>query len=72
MFRELKKKLGEVETVKTLRHGSLLICKTKERKKRHCRLEVCPKNSEGESRMAWGVIIGIPLDEDLEIMVSPN
>lgn len=73
LSRELKKKVGEVETAKILRDGNLLIiCKTEEQKNKALKIEsVCKKmvserKTLGESRVTRGVITGIPVDEDLE------
>lgn len=73
LSRELKKKLGEVDTAKILRDGSLLmICKTDEQKNKALKIDnVCKKKMNerkilGEKRLKQGVITGIPVEEDLE------
>ncbi|XP_035994688.1 uncharacterized protein LOC118563661 [Fundulus heteroclitus] len=71
--REIKKKLGEVEFVKILRDGNMLIkCKSEEQKNKSmqidniCKKVVSEKIIVGENRVSRGVITGIPLEEDLE------
>ncbi|XP_013857708.1 uncharacterized protein LOC106513433 [Austrofundulus limnaeus] len=71
--REIKKKIGDVEMVKILRDGSLLIeCKDIEQKSKAfkveniCKRAVLEKKMLGENKKTRGVIYGIPLDEDLE------
>lgn len=71
--REIKKKIGDVEMVKILRDGSLLIeCKGIEQKNKAfnvdsiCKRAVLEKKMLGENKKIRGVIYGIPLDEDLE------
>ncbi len=73
LSRELKKKLGEVDTAKILRDGNLLvICKTEEQKNKAlkiynvCKKKVNERKMVGETRMKQGVITGIPIEEDLE------
>ncbi|XP_037531028.1 uncharacterized protein LOC119408303 [Nematolebias whitei] len=71
--KEIKKKIGDVEMVKILRDGSLLIeCKDIEQKNKAfnvdniCKRVVLEKKMLGENIKTRGVIYGIPLDEDLE------
>uniref|UniRef100_A0A146QDP1 Zn-dependent peptidases, insulinase domain-containing protein n=1 Tax=Fundulus heteroclitus TaxID=8078 RepID=A0A146QDP1_FUNHE len=71
--RELKKKLGELEVVKVLRDGNMLIqCKTEEQKNKAmqidnvCKKVVCERKIFGENKVCRGVIYGIPIEEDLE------
>ena len=71
--REIKKKIGDVEMVKILRDGNLLvICKDIEQKNKAlnvesiCKRTVLEKKIMGENKKIRGVIYGIPLDEDLD------
>ncbi|XP_014832393.1 PREDICTED: uncharacterized protein LOC106910304 [Poecilia mexicana] len=71
--REIKKKIGDVEMVKILRDGNLLIvCKDAEQKNKAlnvdniCKRSVLEKKIMGENKKIRGVIYGIPLDEDLD------
>ncbi|XP_013856338.1 uncharacterized protein LOC106512216 [Austrofundulus limnaeus] len=71
--REIKKKLGEVEFVKTLRDGNMLIkCKSEEQKNKCmqidniCKKVVREKLIVGENRVSRGVITGFTLEEALE------
>ncbi|XP_027895304.1 uncharacterized protein LOC114158190 [Xiphophorus couchianus] len=71
--REIKKKIGDVEMVKILRDGNLLVvCKNEEQKNKAlnvdniCKKTVLEKKIVGENKKTRGVIYGIPLDEDLD------
>lgn len=50
MSKELRRKLGEVEVVKTLRDGNLLIiCRTEEQENKAMQIEIICKKREGSS-----------------------
>jgi hypothetical protein len=73
LSKELRKKIGEVDTAKILRDGSLLvICKTEDQKNKALKMDSVGKKKVnerkilGERRMKQGVITGIPIEEDLE------
>ncbi len=55
LSRELKKKLGEVDTAKILRDGNLLvICKTEEQKNKALKIDnVCKKKREWKEDGGW-------------------
>uniref|UniRef100_A0A3B5LGW7 Receptor-interacting serine-threonine kinase 3 n=1 Tax=Xiphophorus couchianus TaxID=32473 RepID=A0A3B5LGW7_9TELE len=68
--REIKKKIGDVEMVKILRDGNLLVvCKNEEQKNKAlnvdniCKKTVLEKKIVGENKKTRGVIYGIPLDQ---------
>lgn len=73
LSKELRKKVGDVEVVKTLRDGNLMIiCRSEEQKTKAMQIEsICRKKVRetvilGGKRVTRGVITGIPVDEDLE------
>ncbi|XP_035998476.1 uncharacterized protein LOC118564421 [Fundulus heteroclitus] len=73
LSKELKHKVGEVESAKILRDGSLLIkCKDEVQRNKALKIDsVCKKVVSDrrvleESKGSSGVIYGIPVEEDLE------